>query len=557
MPDYLKTTFRNMITKDAHLDGWLHYWHGLLYEAEGKAEEAAREFAEALMVSYPAPAALVSLHRLSDRQAPAGMAAWSGRRLAGAEVVLEWGSGAGLLLRQLPGRAKIGIEGDVRLRKQASLEAGIDAVELAEELPDGAADAWVSDLALERAPAPLAVLQSMARKLKAGGKALVSVSLHRAGETPDGKTLYAWTPETLRNLFQAAGYAVKEVSLAAADATAAGTGDARRILLEAVKASAEAPAGPGRGTGDWAMVPSGNAAPAAAAKGTDPKDIPVALVAYNRPEHTRQVLKALADHGIRNLHVFLDGPKGNGDEQAVRETRRVVEGFPGIRPEIHAEERNRGLAKSIMAAANTLFADHEHMALLEDDCVPQKHCFDFMARALDRYRDDSHVFGISGYSVPMTPEILSQYPYDAYFCPRIGSWGWATWKRAWNLMETDIVAACRKALDARIDLSQGGNDIPHSLEGLLQGHVKDVWTLHWVLTVYLNRGQFLYPTVSHIDNIGMDGTGVHCGRTDKYDTTLAQHPSTRFPESIAPDPRTLARFRSFYDLPALQAAGRA
>jgi hypothetical protein len=90
---------------------------------------------------------------------------------------------------------------------------------------------------------------------------------------------------------------------------------------------------------------------------------------------------------------------------------------------------------------------------------------------------------------------------------------------------------------------------------MLQGHVKDVWTLNWVLTVYLRGGQFLYPMVSHIDNIGMDGTGVHCGKTDKYATLLADRPALRFPDRIAPDPAVLARFRSFYDLPSFQKVG--
>jgi hypothetical protein len=83
---------------------------------------------------------------------------------------------------------------------------------------------------------------------------------------------------------------------------------------------------------------------------------------------------------------------------------------------------------------------------------------------------------------------------------------------------------------------------------MLQGHVKAVWTLPGLLSVYLNRGSFIYPTVSHIDNIGMDGTGVHCGKTDKYLTTLADAPARRFPDQVYLDPEVMARFRSFYDL---------
>ncbi|MDB5104282.1 MAG: glycosyltransferase and protein [Fibrobacteres bacterium] len=560
MPDYLKTNLRNMILKDAFLDGWLHYWQGLVLEAENKGPEADKEFREALKVSYPASRHLVEPHLRGaepSKPQPIRAEAWFSSRLAGSRVVLEYGSREGTLLRELPGESKIGIEPDVGLCKRASLEAGIDAVNRAADLPDACADAIVCDRALERDPAPLRTLASLLPKLKPGGMAFFTVSaLHGAkpaASPSSSPSLYAWTQDTLRNLFTAAGFAVADTGFAAADGSAASNGSAEFITITAGPA-VDRPASAAKGP-DWAMVPAAIGGSNAVSKGLDPRDIPVALVAYNRPEHTRQVLRALSDRGIRNLHIFLDGAKGNGDEQSVRETRKLAESVDWIRPEIHTVDRNRGLAKSIVAAADLLFSEHEHMVLLEDDCVPQKHCFDFMAKALDKYRDDEKVFGISGYSVPMTPDLLARYPYDAYFCPRIGSWGWATWKRAWRLMETDILTACRKALDKGVDLDQGGNDIRPSLEGLLQGTVKDVWTLNWVLTVYLHGGQFLYPMVSHIDNIGMDGTGVHCGKTDRYQTVLAQAPATRFPDRIATDPGVIARFRSFYDQPAYQRAG--
>jgi len=584
MPDHLKTDLRNMLAKDARMDGWLQYWQGLVLEAGGRMEEAERCFREARAVSYPAFEALVASHLRGPAPAESGSAharaSWFRTRLAGTETLLEYGCGTGALLRALPGRAKIGIEPDDRLRKIASIDAGIDAVNNPADLPDACADALVCDQALETATDPLALLNALGSKLKPGAKALISVGLRRGHDVPGDKALFAWTPATLANLLTAAGFRVLENAIGNVPSEGSG-GRAGSTISESINVVAsreqsephggnagpardQAPAGSGTSAkdGDWAMVgarrPAASAASgslAAGAKATDPRDIPVALVTYNRPAHARRVLDALASRGIRNLHIFVDGPKGNGDEAAVLEMRRLAESVSWTRAEVHALDRNRGLAKSVVAAAETLFSTHEQMVLLEDDCVPHRHCFDFFAKALDKYRDADNVFGISGYSVPMTPDLLARHPYDAYFCPRIGSWGWATWKRAWRLMETDLIAACRKALDRGVDLDQGGNDIRGSLEGMLQGHVKDVWTLNWVLTVYLHGGQFLYPMVSHIDNIGMDGSGVHCGATDKYVTRLAESPAARFPDRIVPDPDVLARFRSFYDHPVLQRVG--
>ena len=35
----------------------------------------------------------------------------------------------------------------------------------------------------------------------------------------------------------------------------------------------------------------------------------IAIFAYNRPSHLRRVLIALEDLNIRNIEVFLDGPR--------------------------------------------------------------------------------------------------------------------------------------------------------------------------------------------------------------------------------------------------------
>ena len=42
----------------------------------------------------------------------------------------------------------------------------------------------------------------------------------------------------------------------------------------------------------------------------------------------------------------------------------------------------------------------------------------------------------------------------------------------------------------------------------------DSWAIRWAATVFLNDGVALYPGKSLVRNIGFDGSGVHCGKTD-------------------------------------------
>jgi len=278
------------------------------------------------------------------------------------------------------------------------------------------------------------------------------------------------------------------------------------------------------------------------------KDIPVILVCYNRPWHTLQVLKALEKHNIQNLYIFSDAPKTEKDQDNVAKIRELIKSIYWTKPEVIYQEVNQGLAKSIVGAANYVFQRHDRMILLEDDCVPQKYFFTFMKDCLEKYENNHRVFGISGYTVPTPEEILCNYPYDLYFFPRIGSWGWATWKRAWQKRGKDILELIDTAVKNGIDLNQGGTDIPIALDNILKGNVKDVWTLHWVLSVYLNNGVYVYPTRSHILNVGMDGTGIHCKTTNKYDTPYCDIRPINYPDEVFLDKDMMTNFRGYYDV---------
>lgn len=280
-----------------------------------------------------------------------------------------------------------------------------------------------------------------------------------------------------------------------------------------------------------------------------PDAIPVIVVCYKRPLHTAQVLRALEEQNVRNLIIFSDAPRTLADVAGVRQTRALLEQIRWTSPDIVYQQENQGLARSVVAAANYAAGKYDSFILLEDDCVPQPHFYDWFRDCLDRYEKVPGVFGISGYSIPLPLEIRTSYPYDAYFFPRMGSWGWATWKDRWLKDNRNLAELTMRAIEAGVDLEQGGRDIPDAIANILRGNLGDTWTVPWLVNVYLNRGCYVYPTLSHIDNIGLDGTGVHCGKTDAYNTILAQAPARRFPDAPVFDARISALFLAYQDAP--------
>ena len=276
------------------------------------------------------------------------------------------------------------------------------------------------------------------------------------------------------------------------------------------------------------------------------KNIPVILVCYNRPRHTLEVLKALKEHNIQNLIIFSDAPKSEKELQNVLKTRSLFANITWTKPEIVLQKENQGLAKSIVSAVNYALEKYDRMILLEDDCIPKRYFFDFMEKCLMKYADNERIFGITGYSVPVPSDLLNDYPYDIYFYPRMGSWGWATWKSIWKLYDSDLEKLYNAAIDKQIDLTQGGADIPGNVQRMLNGDLKDVWTLNWVLTVYLNKGYYIYPTVSHIDNIGLDGSGIHCGKSNQFATVFADRSPKHFPEDIIINEALINNYKRFF-----------
>ena len=53
---------------------------------------------------------------------------------------------------------------------------------------------------------------------------------------------------------------------------------------------------------------------------------------------------------------------------------------------------------------------------------------------------------------------------------------------------------------------------------------RDSWCIRWHASAFLKNKLTLYPGVSLVNNIGLDGTGVHCGTTLHYDCEVSKNP---------------------------------
>jgi FkbM family methyltransferase len=463
------------------------------------------------------------------------------------DTVLDFGCGGGYLLKNINCHRKIGVEINPAARREAQSQ-GIEVYESAQQIENHIADVIISNHALEHVLSPFEILQTLYTKLKPGGRIVLVVPHQDTREEfnpkDTNKHLFTWNQLTLGNLFERCGFQIEKAETIQHQWPPKyediykqyGEQEFHRICREYAQ----------KNNSYQIRMVAAKPCPVPAAA----DHVPVVLITYNRPSHTAQVLQSLKEHNVQCLYIFSDAAKTPEDEQGVCETRALIEAVDWTRPQVIYQKQNQGLAKSIVAAVNHVFEKYDRLILLEDDCVPQKYFFDYMYDCLQKYENDPKVFGISGYSVKVPESLLSDYSFDVYFSPRIGSWGWATWKRAWAHYEPDLRKLIQTANAGLIDLTQGGPDIPVNIENWLSNKLRDVWTLNWVLSVYNNNGCYLYPTQSHIKNIGTDGTGVHCNKTDKYNSPCAGARPSRYPDKPFYHDHLIENFRQYFQVSA-------
>jgi hypothetical protein len=280
---------------------------------------------------------------------------------------------------------------------------------------------------------------------------------------------------------------------------------------------------------------------------------PIALFTYNRPAHTRLVVESLlrnAEAAASDLFIFSDAPKAPEQVTSVSAVREYVSSITGFRKiQIVERERNLGLARSIVDGVNRLCASHGRAIVLEDDIEVSPFFLRFMNEALDRYSDDKRVTSIGAYTYPIDAELP-----ETYFLRLPESWGWAVWKRSWDLYEADgaplLAELRRRRLEHEFDL-EGSHGYTQMLADQLKGK-NDSWAVRWHAKTFLRGGLTLYPGRSLTRNLGMDGSGVHCAVTSAYDVELADRPVRLQDIPVAEDPKARAGIVSFFSRPSVQ-----
>ena len=252
---------------------------------------------------------------------------------------------------------------------------------------------------------------------------------------------------------------------------------------------------------------------------------PVVLFAYRRPDHLRRALDSLAVNpgaDQTKLSIYCDGVKSAADVDAVEQVREVARraNDSGLFASARVIERdhNMGLAGSVISGVTETLGGHDRVIVMEDDLVVSPDFLEYMNQALELYANNEDVISIHGFMYSVPP-VLPQ----TVFLRGADCWGWATWRRGWELFEPDsqkLLKELDKSPDRALFDFDGAFPYRQMLKDQAAGTI-DSWAVRWYASAFLANKLTLYPGQSLVENIGQEGSGTHSQSATSHEVVVS------------------------------------
>jgi hypothetical protein len=254
----------------------------------------------------------------------------------------------------------------------------------------------------------------------------------------------------------------------------------------------------------------------------DKNSVPILFLIFNRPDNTKRVFEAIRHQRPRYLYIAADGPRHDqlGENDLCDKTREIATKVDwDCRVKTLFREYNLGCKAAVSGAIDWFFDQVDEGIILEDDCLPDASFFPFCAEMLEKYRADNQVMSVSGSNLLGRPW---KSETQSYFWGYGGIWGWATWKRAWDLYDIEMKdwqdEEIKKRIRDAIKTDHWYEFYYPMFESSFNGSL-NTWDIQWFYSILINNGLAINPSVNLVKNVGF-GAGTHTNSEDNHLTNL-------------------------------------
>ena len=261
---------------------------------------------------------------------------------------------------------------------------------------------------------------------------------------------------------------------------------------------------------------------------------PIGIVTYSRINHLKQTVKALQQNTLAKkseLYIYLDAPK-QGDEKKVAIVREYIHTINGFKKVNIIERTTNNIIANITNAIKTLLNRHGKMIFMEDDIVTAPGFLNFINDGLNFYKNNKKIVSINGYNIPA--KFPKNYKHDYYLSRSFNAWGFATWSDRGLLDVISYNDAYNEIIQNKKLYKKIKNIHPKIIAELkkIQDGILDAADYKVTFHLIKNDLYSVKPIRSFVNNIGHDGSGVHCGKTDKFNNKILNQEKILFEQNL-------------------------
>jgi len=263
-------------------------------------------------------------------------------------------------------------------------------------------------------------------------------------------------------------------------------------------------------------------------------DTPVLFLIFRSPDTTKKVFEQIRKAKPKQLFVAADGPREGkeGEKEKTEQARKVIEQVDwDCEVSKNYSDVNLGGKVRPSSGIDWFFENVEEGIILEDDCLPSQSFFWFCQELLKKYRNDTRIMIISGDNFQFGQK-RKEGTY--YFSKYGGTWGWATWRRAWKHYDVNMKNFEEFKKEVQINnifpIKQQQKYWTKTFQSVYDGKIV-AWDYQWAYTRFINSGLSIMPNVNLVSNIGF---GLHATNTKDENSIFSKMKVNEITEIIHP-----------------------
>ena len=248
-------------------------------------------------------------------------------------------------------------------------------------------------------------------------------------------------------------------------------------------------------------------------------DIPILIIAFNRPEISKETFEVIRKLQPSSLYVAIDGARHevSGEAQKVKSVCDIYHEVNWTcKAHYKINQHNLGAEITVSNAISWVLNDNEYCIILEDDILATRSFFDFARQMLLRYKDENKVYQVSAAQFTPMASMTTDYVFSLYGHT---GFGWATWRRAWANFSMNITDFDKTLNNQELKKKFSCPEAYHAFIGSVHylkanGSENCSWDRCWAYIRSRDGGLSIVPRCNLTQNIGL--YGLHANGVANY-----------------------------------------